>query len=433
MARGRKRQYNPNIPKHIDQDKIPAGMFWDNSGAGRWRMFEDGPDGRRRAPSIAGRDARLSDLHTIAEQRAGVAARGTVQFVHNSFMESTEWAELSGDSHRDYRIHGALACEYPTRTGAPFGTLMVDRLSIPVIQRLVESIAKGRPESRPGAGDAVKGRPSSANHVLRYLRRLFAWGMQHGLCTTNPADGVRAAKERKQNTMPPREAFARLLKYARERGALPLRSRGSCAPYLAPLMELAFMCRMRRGEVVRLTEGDATADGIDVRRLKGSLDNVVRWTPALRAAWALALDARARTLATKRNKDRPVPIRKEDRALFVQADGSPLDTDAVDKAIQKLRRSAQQDGIIPKGMRFSLHGLKHRGITDTAGNRADKQQASGHKSASMMNTYDHEKPIVNPADLPDLDAVGEGENDAEDAELYGDLYGDKEKGATQSA
>lgn len=42
-----------------------------------------------------------------------------------------------------------------------------------------------------------------------------------------------------------------------------------------------------------------------------------------------------------------------------------------------------------KGERFGLHGLKHRGVTDSKG---DKQEASGHKTRAMMEHYNHELP-----------------------------------------
>ena len=33
---GRKRKVNPAIPKHIDQSRLPAGIYFDASGGGRW-------------------------------------------------------------------------------------------------------------------------------------------------------------------------------------------------------------------------------------------------------------------------------------------------------------------------------------------------------------------------------------------------------------
>jgi len=54
-------------------------------------------------------------------------------------------------------------------------------------------------------------------------------------------------------------------------------------------------------------------------------------------------------------------------------------------------RNAVRDGIITPDERFALHGLKHRGVTDTKGNKKD---ASGHKTDAMVHVYDHSLPTV---------------------------------------
>ncbi|MEG0246186.1 MAG: integrase, partial [Pseudomonas sp.] len=53
--------------------------------------------------------------------------------------------------------------------------------------------------------------------------------------------------------------------------------------------------------------------------------------------------------------------------------------------------------IITAEQRFGMHDFKRRGITDTVGNRADKQEASGHRDESMMDIYDLSVPLVNPS------------------------------------
>ncbi len=59
---------------------------------------------------------------------------------------------------------------------------------------------------------------------------------------------------------------------------------------------------------------------------------------------------------------------------------------------------AMKQGVIEKSERFSLHDLKCMGVTDTKGIRAVKQQqASGHRSAAMMDIYNFEAPVVTPA------------------------------------
>jgi hypothetical protein len=70
-------------------------------------------------------------------------------------------------------------------------------------------------------------------------------------------------------------------------------------------------------------------------------------------------------------------------------------------AWQDLMRSAIAEGVIRPEQRPTLHGFKHRGITDTKGRKADKLAASGHKSESMLGIYDHEVPVVPPAEIGD--------------------------------
>ena len=53
-SRGRPRKHHPSIPSHIDQARLPKGLYWDTSGAGRWYV---------RAPDrqvVAGPMAKLS-------------------------------------------------------------------------------------------------------------------------------------------------------------------------------------------------------------------------------------------------------------------------------------------------------------------------------------------------------------------------------------
>ena len=60
-------------------------------------------------------------------------------------------------------------------------------------------------------------------------------------------------------------------------------------------------------------------------------------------------------------------------------------------------RGAIEAGVIQPSDRFTLHGLKHRGVTDTKGSRQQKQRASGHRTESMVALYDHDVPVVQPA------------------------------------
>lgn len=67
----------------------------------------------------------------------------------------------------------------------------------------------------------------------------------------------------------------------------------------------------------------------------------------------------------------------------------------------RMMRNAVKDGILSQDDRFGLHSLKHRGVTDTKG---DKKVASGHKTDAMLHVYDHSIPVVEPSNEQSLRA-----------------------------
>ena len=64
--------------------------------------------------------------------------------------------------------------------------------------------------------------------------------------------------------------------------------------------------------------------------------------------------------------------------------------------------AAKGAAVITEDQRFSLHGLKHRGVTDTAGNINDKQDAAGHVDQKMTQRYSHELAVVEPPKRPEF-------------------------------
>ncbi|WP_422823269.1 phage integrase central domain-containing protein [Vreelandella titanicae] len=85
--------------------------------------------------------------------------------------------------------------------GKPRGDLPTAQFSPALVQRLIDKIA-------------AEGTPSKANHLLRYLGRLFRWRINRGYCDRNPAQGVESAKERKQRRLPELTTIARLTEFA---------------------------------------------------------------------------------------------------------------------------------------------------------------------------------------------------------------------------
>lgn len=384
MTRGRKRKHDPTIPAHIDQGSIPRGIYWQRGsteGIGRWFVF-DRVEGKPKRKTVATADARLSDLHRIAEERAGVD-RATLGYLLDEFHKSRRFAELAPGTRRGYEFCRRVAKAHETAKLGRLGDLHVSRITRPGIQRVVETIAD-------------QGTPTKANALLRYLRRVFHWGMNRGLCDTNPAQGVEAAKERRSGRMPASDVVAAVREFARLRGARKAHTEGSVAPYLWLVLDLAYLLRLRGSEVLMLTDASERADGVHAERLKGSRATLTEWSPRLRDTWAAAVDLRREALA-KLPKGIVIPINPARRPLIVGQGGARLSKDGLDTAWQRMMHLAIAEGVIAREQRFGLHGMKHRGVTDTKGNRADKQDAGGHKSAAMVDVYDHAVPRVQPA------------------------------------
>ena len=87
----------------------------------------------------------------------------------------------------------------------------------------------------------------------------------------------------------------------------------------------------------------------------------------------------------------PITVNAQERFLIVNESGYPLTKSALDTAWQRMIRSAIVSQVISKEERFSLHGLKHLGIT-----HSDDKRSGGHRTEAMRQYYDHELPIYNP-------------------------------------
>lgn len=380
MKRGRKRKLNPDIPKHIDQRSLPRGVYYDARGSGVWYTLYVDEGGKQHRKNLAGSKATLSELHRLMEERSGVD-RNSLAFLAEQYHQSQKFKSLKKKTQDGYYYARDVLLAIPTKLGKPLGELAVRKFTPSLVQRLIDKIAE-------------EGKPSKAAHALRYLRLLMQWGRNRGYVETNPAQGIEAPKERKQRRLPEPAVMVNLIQFAQQQGQLTRGEKGACAPYLWCVMEISYLCRLRGIETVTLTDANETPEGVLTNRRKGSRDNIVRWTPRLRAAWDAAKQLRSNIWEKKKM---PVPNAAEQRPLIVAAHGGALQKTSLDTAWQRLVNQAIAKGIMTAEQRFGLHDFKRRGITDTEGTRADKQQASGHRSEGMLDVYDLSVPVVNPA------------------------------------
>ncbi|MCD5970404.1 site-specific integrase [Pseudomonas quasicaspiana] len=378
MKKARKRKHNPHIPNHIDQAALPAAIYFDQRNAGVWYTLHYDETGKQRRRNVAPADVTLAELHQIMEQTSG-ADRGTLRYLCDQFHLSDRYKRLASKTHDDYCYSRDVLLDIPTRLGKPLGDLLVKKFTAALVQRIVDRLAD-------------EGTPSKAAHALRYLRRVLQWGRNRGFLELNPAQGIEAPVERKRRRLPGHQVMDDLVDRALAFGRLARNEKGGCPEYLSYVMEISYLCRLRGIETITLTDAHELPEGIMTNRRKGSRDNIVRWTPRLRAAWEGAKAYRAKVWTRKATV---IPIRADRRYLIVASHGGPLRKSSLDTAWQRFILSAISDGTITAEERFGLHDLKRRGITDTVGNRAVKQEASGHRDEAMMDVYDLSLPLVN--------------------------------------
>lgn len=284
-------------------------------------------------------------------------------------------------TQKAYLVQRDTALAQPTKIGVPFGELDFARLETEHFQSLVDRLAD-------------EGTPTKANALMRYLKLVYSWAKRRGHVKDNPVKGVAQAQERQRRRLPDAPVMTALIQLAHAGGQLTPHTEGSCPSYLWAVADIGYLCRLRGIEVITLTDAHVLEHGLLTNRRKGSRDNVVGWTPRLRAA-VEALQERRRRIWASRNT--PKPLHAKDRLLVVTETGGALAKSSLDTAWQRLIKRAVKDRVIDESQRFGLHDLKRKGVTDTAGTRADKKEASGHKSDAMMDVYDLSVPIVKPS------------------------------------
>lgn len=369
----RHRKIDSTIPVFVDQRKIPVGCYWNK----RDRYWYALPAGKRKR--IAGPDAMLSDLHAAMEVLHGVD-RGSLDYMLGKFEASPQFKALASGTQDDYRYCRRVVQGFETKIGIKFSDLRRSAITPPAIQRLVDTIAETH--------------PTKANHVKRYLSAAYSWARLRMGVKDNPARGVAQAKERKAHRMPEADTMRAFVAFLRQHGALPTRSKGSVAPYVWAVAEIAYRCRARSVEVREMTDVDATTEGVIVRRHKGSLTNIAAWCPELREAWDWLAQRRD---AIWRDKLAVVPIEPAKRPVVITESGRPVGRYTLNSAWRRAVKQAMEAGVITAETRFGMHGLKHRGVTDSPGKRRDKQDAAGHKTPSQTDTYNHDYDVYESA------------------------------------
>tara|TARA_R110000751_G_scaffold6361_1_gene27162 strand:- start:295 stop:1446 length:1152 start_codon:yes stop_codon:yes gene_type:complete len=366
---GRPRKINAKIPAHINQTKLPDGLSYDAI-QNRWRFNYTDSLGKRHDKRVGSQTSKLAQILNNIE-RLGIEKPNTFNWLVNEYLQDARFLDLKPATQKNYLACYTLIKKQSVKQKS-VTTLLLKNWSSGLCQQINTQIAK-------------KNGPSMANHCHSFLSLVFTYGKNYNYVTTNHATGVYKAKCRPAQQWVSTEVYSRVLSYAKKRGSTLPKTRGSSPYYIWLMMEISYLCRLRGVETRTLTENKMLENGLQCDRRKGSKGNITIYNDRLLSVLNSAILHRDNIW---RSNGYPVPISKEDRLLIVNNTGQAVSLDSFHSAWQKFINFAINDKIITNDERFSLHDLKRKGISDTAGTGSDKKDASGHRSDAMMQVYD---------------------------------------------
>lgn len=261
------------------------------------------------------------------------------------YHKSAQFCQLSANTQADYN-------QYSKRIRRVFGHMMPREIHPPHVRQFMDALA-------------AQGKTVTANRHHSYLSVLFGWGIERSWCEANPAKQVRKFREQARDRYIEDWEFDLVLGIAR----------ASSYPYLAPMMEVAYLCRARSIELRAMTEANISADGIYLKRTKGSISEITGWSDRLRKA-----------VAEARNLFPGAPVAMN-RPLFHSKTGMAIPKEAFKTAWGRVMNQALSAGLSD---RFTFHDIKAKGVSD------HESKSSGHKTKKMQAVYDRKPGIVLP-------------------------------------
>jgi len=228
--------------------------------------------------------------------------------------------------------------------------------------------------AKPARRKGLKVSPPPIKTMV-FLSRMFSWSIEYGYNATNPCEHVRKFEEK------PRDRYIEDWEYDL---VYEIALKSGC-PWIAPMMEFSYLCRMRDSEVRGITEDEHIRDeGIFVERGKHSRNEITAWSPRLKLALKNA----------KKLCNPKAPDRINKCPLFKSRSGGIIGKDTRDSAWDRIRETAMTEGLEIDGTQvllkesFNYHDIKAKGITD------HETKEGGHRSKKMEAVYDRKPSII---------------------------------------
>ena len=273
-------------------------------------------------------DAPLSEIWSQYESLHS-EQQHTVTWLMETYFQSRQFNSLRTKTQTDYLSRSKTLQNMLMTNGKPFGQLLLKQVDRYLLREYLD----------------ISTHPVSANRQIAVLSSAWAWALERFKIPDNPCKQVKPNKEQ------PRTKYITDAEFRRAKDLSP--------SWLSVAMDLSYICRARRGEVLALTFNEVSDGGLLIRRSKGSKSEVTQWTPALRAV----ID-RSRNLCGSSD-------------YLVRTSRGSIGVPQFDSAWRRLMSTIAAQG----GARWTFHDIKAKGLSDMA------EPWAGHKSNSMLDVY----------------------------------------------
>ena len=284
-----------------------------------------------------------------------------IRWLLECYIDSPKVAKLATKTHGSYREMAGSICRRSTLEGETFGQVALHVITRRTIQQYIDTYPH----------------PIAANRQIQLLKAAWNWALNRHDVPDNPCVGIELNKEESRDRYIEDWEYAVMLKIASD----------SNMPWLPVAIELAFLCRARRGEVLAYKRDDVLPNGLRLIRAKKSRGEITKWSPRLRAAVDAAQSFNSNVISPyllHNKKGEAVSTRTVEsgwKRLMAKAlaEGAEL-TDSMAK-------EAREMGGIVIGNRvklrkkFTYHDIKAKGLSDASHHDA------GHKSGQMLDVY----------------------------------------------
>lgn len=216
--------------------------------------------------------------------------------------------------------------------------------------------------------------PVRANREIALFSRMFTRLMNQGVLDQNPCGSVERNEEVPRDRLVLDDEWRRLLQFAQNNGHLPVHSPfrdvSTAGKRVALAAELAYLTGKAQGQVIQLTRGQITDDGVCFDARKRGRRTLVEWTPALRSVVDQCL---------------ALPTRITSTYLIPNMDGQPYSSGGFKGMWQRLMNAWVAEG----NEHFTFHDIRGKAVSDM---RTDGRRASdltGHTTeATIDRVYD---------------------------------------------